>query len=56
MKEGNVNFVSEPQDGRSPLRSADVMVYGWVGGKHACVDLTEILPFVGLGNITFMVR
>ena len=23
-------------------------MYGWVGGKHACVDVTEVLPFVGL--------
>jgi len=23
-------------------------VYGWVGGKHACVDVTEVLPLVGL--------
>jgi len=25
------------------------LVYGWVDGKHVCVDLTWVLPFVGLG-------
>jgi len=25
------------------------MVYGWIGGKHACVNLTRVLPLVGLG-------
>jgi len=45
-----VNFLTDPLDRRSTLRSADVMVYGWVGGKHACVDLTEVLPLVGLGR------
>jgi hypothetical protein len=31
------------------------MVYGWVGGKHACVDLTEVSPLVGLRVGAFMV-
>jgi hypothetical protein len=31
------------------------MVYGWVGGKHACVDLTGVTPLVGLGTVTFTV-
>jgi len=25
------------------------MVYGCVGEKHACVDLSEVPPLVGLG-------
>ena len=25
----------------------DVMVYKWVGGKHACVDLTGISSLIG---------
>jgi hypothetical protein len=29
------------------------MVYGWVGGKHACVNLTEVSPIVGLRAGTF---
>ena len=37
-----VNFLTHPLDRRSTLRPADVMVYGWLGGKHACVDLTEV--------------
>ena len=37
------------------LMPADVMVYGWVGGKHACVDLTGVSPLVGLGVGPFTV-
>jgi hypothetical protein len=25
-------------------------VYGWIGGKHACVDLTGVSPLVGLST------
>jgi hypothetical protein len=31
------------KDGRSTLRSADVMVYEWVGGKHACRAVPDYL-------------
>jgi len=44
--EGPVNFFSNLLDGRSTLRPTNVMVYEWVGGKHACVDLTGVLPLV----------
>jgi len=54
-KEAPVNFLTDPLDRRSTLRPADVMVYGWVGGKHACVDLTEVSPLVGLGVRPFTV-
>jgi len=47
-KEGPVNFLTDPLDRRSTLRPADIMVYRWVGGKHACVDLTRVSPLVGL--------
>jgi hypothetical protein len=43
-----VNFLTDPQEGRPTLRLADVTVYGWVGGKHAYVDLTGVSPLVGL--------
>ncbi|KAK2446469.1 hypothetical protein QL285_017276 [Trifolium repens] len=52
-KEAPVNFLTYPHEGRSTLRPADVMVYEWVGGKHACVDLTGVSPLVGLGTMTF---
>ncbi|MCI90527.1 auxilin-like protein, partial [Trifolium medium] len=39
-KEAPVTFLTDPLEGRSTLRPSDVLVYGWVGGKHACVDLT----------------
>ena len=54
-KEAHVNFLTDPLEGRSILRSADVLVYGWVGGKHACVDLTGFSPLVGLTTENFTV-
>jgi len=54
-KEVPVNFLTDPLDRRSTARPADVMVYGWVGGKHACVDLTGVSPLVGLGVRPFTV-
>jgi len=50
-----VNFLTDPLDRRSTLRFADVMVYGWVGGKHVCVDLTGVSPLMGLGVGPFTV-
>jgi hypothetical protein len=55
MKEAPVNFLTDPLDRRSTLKSADVMVYGWVGGKHACVNLTGVSPLMGLGVKPFTV-
>ncbi len=54
-KEAPVNFLTDPLEGRSTLRPADVLVFGWVGGKHACVDLTGVSPLVGLRTGTFTV-
>jgi len=54
-KEAPVNFLTDPLERRSTLRPADVMVYGWVGGKHACVDLTGVSLLVGLGVMPFTV-
>jgi hypothetical protein len=38
----------------APLRYADVLVYGWVRGKHVCLDLTRVFPLVGqvVGDFT----
>ncbi|GKD53112.1 hypothetical protein Tco_1286499, partial [Tanacetum coccineum] len=52
-KEASVNFLTDPSDGRSILRPADVLVFGWVGGKYACVDLTRVSPLVGLSSRGF---
>jgi hypothetical protein len=30
-KEAHVNFLTDPQERRSTLRLADVLVYGWIG-------------------------
>ncbi|MFS7984110.1 hypothetical protein Hanom_Chr11g00982641 [Helianthus anomalus] len=40
--------------GRSTLRPADLLVFGWAGGKHACVDLTYVSPLVGLRENGFV--
>lgn len=41
--ESSVSFLTEPYEGRSTFRSTNVLVYGWVGGKHVCVDLLRFL-------------
>ncbi|GJX74848.1 putative reverse transcriptase domain-containing protein [Tanacetum coccineum] len=50
-KEAPVKFLTNPSDRISTLRPADVLVFGWVRGKHACVDLTGVSPLVGLRGI-----
>ncbi|GKB46371.1 hypothetical protein Tco_0897124, partial [Tanacetum coccineum] len=52
-KEEPMNFLTDPSDGRSTLRPADVLVFGWVGGKHACVDLIRVSPLMGLSSRGF---
>ncbi|KAJ0904204.1 hypothetical protein HanPSC8_Chr07g0279291 [Helianthus annuus] len=47
-KEAPVNFLMDPMDERSTLRPVDLLVFGWVRGKHACVDLMGVSPLVGL--------
>jgi hypothetical protein len=54
-KEVPMNFLTDPLDRRSTPRFADVMAYGWVGGKHACADLTRVSSLVGLGVGPFTV-
>ncbi|GKE17129.1 hypothetical protein Tco_1424706 [Tanacetum coccineum] len=49
-KEAPVNFLTDPSDGRSTLRLTHVLVFGWVEGKHACVDLTGVSPLVRLSS------
>ncbi|KAI3713814.1 hypothetical protein L1987_72400 [Smallanthus sonchifolius] len=53
-KEAPVNFLTDPAEGRSTLRPADVLVFGWEGGKHACVDLTGVSPLAGLRENGFV--
>nr|GEW35853.1 auxilin-like protein [Tanacetum cinerariifolium] len=54
-KEAPVNFLIDLPDVRSTLRPTDVLVFGRVGGKHACVDLTGVSPLVGLSGRGFTV-
>jgi len=54
-KDAHLNFLTNPLDRRSTLRHTHVMVYRWVGRKHACVDLTGVSPLVELGVRPFTV-
>ncbi|XP_076956600.1 uncharacterized protein LOC143631862 [Bidens hawaiensis] len=54
-KEAPVTFLTDPLDGRSTLRPADILVFGWEKGKHACVDLTGVSPLIGLRDHGFVV-
>ncbi|GJR75211.1 hypothetical protein Tco_0087576 [Tanacetum coccineum] len=47
-------LLTDPLEGRSTLRPADILVFGWAGGKHACVDLTGVSPLVGLRDNGFV--
>ncbi|KAL7583650.1 hypothetical protein Lser_V15G44359 [Lactuca serriola] len=47
-KEASVNFLTDPVEGKSTLGPTDVLIFGWVGGKYTCVDLTGVSPLVGL--------
>ena len=50
-----MTFLTDPREGRSTLRPADVLVFGWMSGNHACIDVTGVSPLVGLGNGPFVV-
>ncbi|GJV90270.1 hypothetical protein Tco_1538083 [Tanacetum coccineum] len=54
-KESPMNFLTDPSDGRSILKPAYVLVFGWVEGKHAYMDLTRVSPLVGLISWDFTV-
>ncbi|CAK8565893.1 unnamed protein product [Lathyrus sativus] len=55
-KEVPVNFLKDPLDGRSTLKPTDLLMYEWVGEKHACLDLTGVSPLVGLRTGGFNVE
>ncbi|GJW00191.1 hypothetical protein Tco_1555442 [Tanacetum coccineum] len=54
-KEAPVNFLTDSSDGRSTLRPTDVLIFGWVEGKHVFVDLTGVSPLIGLSSRGFTV-
>nr|GEW25700.1 auxilin-like protein [Tanacetum cinerariifolium] len=54
-KKTRVNFLTYPLDGTSTLRPADVLIFGWVGGKHVCAHLTMVSPLVDLSSMGFTV-
>ena len=45
-KEAPMEFFSEV--GKN-LRPADLLLFNWLNGKDACVDLTKSSPFAGMG-------
>ncbi|GJT18888.1 retrovirus-related pol polyprotein from transposon TNT 1-94 [Tanacetum coccineum] len=45
-KEGPMGFLSE--EGKN-LRPADLLLFNWLQGKDACLDVTCISPFAGMG-------
>lgn len=45
-KEAPLGFLSEV--GRE-LRPADVLLFNWFQGKDACLDVTRVSPFAGIG-------
>ncbi|MFS7975619.1 hypothetical protein Hanom_Chr10g00882701 [Helianthus anomalus] len=51
-----MNFLTDLMEGRSTLRPADLLVFGWAGGKHACVDLTGVSPLAVLKESGFVAR
>ncbi|KAJ0834466.1 hypothetical protein HanRHA438_Chr16g0743911 [Helianthus annuus] len=53
-KEAPVNFLTDRMEGRSTLRLADLLVFGWARGKHACVDLMGVSPLVDLKENGFV--
>ncbi|KAL6533605.1 hypothetical protein OROHE_013438 [Orobanche hederae] len=54
-KEAAINFLTNSLEGRSTLRPAGVLIFGWANGKYTRVDLTEVSPLVGIGHGTFTV-
>ncbi|GJV27321.1 hypothetical protein Tco_1383769 [Tanacetum coccineum] len=47
-KEAPMGFLSE--DGND-LRPADLLLFNWLQGKDACLDVTCISPFAGMGGL-----
>ncbi|KAL8233414.1 hypothetical protein R6Q59_019514 [Mikania micrantha] len=53
-KGGPRKLFNKSARGRSTLWPADILVFGWEGGKHSCVDLTGVSPLVGLSDTGFV--
>jgi hypothetical protein len=51
-----MNFLTDPPEEGSTLRPINVLVYEWIGGKYACLDLIRVFPFVGLTTRDFIIR
>jgi hypothetical protein len=55
-KEASMNIFTDSQKWRSTLKPVNVLVYGWIGGEHACIDLTEVSPLLRMENEDFTMR
>ncbi|KAJ0479168.1 hypothetical protein HanIR_Chr13g0617021 [Helianthus annuus] len=53
-KNARRNFLTGPLEGSSTLQLADVLVFGYAGGKHVCVDLTGVSPLLSLRENRFV--
>lgn len=47
--EALIHFLTYPFDYRPLLRLPDVLIYNWLEGKHACVDVIGFSLMVGFG-------
>ncbi|KAL8233476.1 hypothetical protein R6Q59_019576 [Mikania micrantha] len=47
LKETPVNFLTDPLEGRSTLRPADILVFRWEGGNTRMWTLQECLLLLG---------
>ncbi|GKD42816.1 hypothetical protein Tco_1267461 [Tanacetum coccineum] len=52
-KEAPMGFLSK--DGKD-LRLVDLLLFNWLQGKDACLDVTDISPFVGTGASSWAPR
>jgi hypothetical protein len=50
MKKTFVNFLTDPQEGRSTLKPTCVLVHGWVRWKQACMNFIVVFSLMRLGN------
>ncbi|GJR34995.1 hypothetical protein Tco_1210679 [Tanacetum coccineum] len=50
QERGACEFLDWPVRRKIHTHTGNILVFGWVGGKHACVDLTGVSPLVGLSS------
>lgn len=43
----HVNFLTDSHNRRWKLKSTDILIYGWIGEKHTCMNSNEVSPTCG---------